>query len=172
MKPATTSPATNIPPLRERSSGHLQRMAGQVRRHNEPGLLPRLPERCGWVTHLGRIGTSHAQKAGNAAVAAHGSQAPLGPQDLRAAHTGTFSRCMTASPIGSVRSASEVHRRAGRQAMQHLVIGYLSDVLIPAGGWPWGWRPGEAEQIRERAVGASAAGCGEWGRWSHLDAGL
>jgi hypothetical protein len=38
MMPPTTSPATNIPPLLERSSVHLQRMAGQVRRHNEPDL--------------------------------------------------------------------------------------------------------------------------------------
>jgi hypothetical protein len=37
MKPATTSPATNIPPLRERSSGHLQRMAGQDRRNAVDG---------------------------------------------------------------------------------------------------------------------------------------
>jgi hypothetical protein len=40
MTPPTTRPAKNIPPLLERSSGHLQRMAGPDRRHHEPGAAP------------------------------------------------------------------------------------------------------------------------------------
>jgi hypothetical protein len=36
MKPPTTRPTTNIPPLLERPCAPCQRMSGQIRRHNEP----------------------------------------------------------------------------------------------------------------------------------------